>query len=97
MTTTVTKCEACNSDIIDRGAFVEPVCENGDEMNKKIYAIQKAIKKHHYRLDQRKHGGVSENQAFSEICGILGLSWEQGVVTEFLDKHPKLKPFYEST
>jgi len=96
MTTRVTKCTSCNSDIIDRGEFVEPVCENGDAMNKKMYAIEKAIKKHFYRLDQREHGGISESKSFDEICEILGLHWKQGEVTEMLERHPKLKPFYDA-
>ena len=96
MTTVITKCATCNSDIVDRGEFIEPVCPNGDQMNKEMYLITRAIKKHFYRLDQRSHGVVSMDKAFEEICEVLALSWKQGEMTEFLEKHPKLKPFYEA-
>lgn len=84
MTTTIEKCPTC-------GASVTP---NGDELNKKLCAIEKAIKKYYLALDRMEHGGVAEQKAFAEIQAILEMHWERGQMTRFLDEHPKLKPLY---
>ena len=94
MTTTVCKCPTCGGDAVDRSEFYEAVVENGSELSLKIHNIEKAVKKYYLDLDNRKHGGVAQNEAFDEIEKVLGLTWERGEMAEFLDKHPKLKPFY---
>jgi len=94
MTTTVCKCPTCGGDAVDRSEFYEAVVENGNEINLKIHDIEKAVRKYYLDLDNREHGVAAQNKAFHEIENALGMTWEQGKMTEFLDKHPRLKPFY---
>ncbi|WP_027854271.1 hypothetical protein [Marinobacterium litorale] len=94
MTTIVEKCPACSGDAVDRSGHWQSVAPNGDELNRKIYAIEKAVTKYYLALDNREHGGVAENKAFNEIQEILGMSWKRGETAAFLEAHPKLKPLY---
>jgi hypothetical protein len=65
----------CGGDAIDRLEYLESVTPNGEELNKKISAIEKAIKMYYLALDNREHAGIAEHKAFSEIQGILGMRW----------------------
>lgn len=40
--------------------------------------IRQAIRRYYLALDQRKHGGLAQNNAFHEIEDILGMTWVQG-------------------
>lgn len=56
-------------------AEVAPV-ETGHELQ--LDTIREAIKGYYADLDQRKHGGIAQDQAFRKIERILGMHWEQG-------------------
>ena len=92
--TTVEKCPTCGGDAVCRSEFWESVVENSDEKNKQLQRVERAIKKYYLALDNREHGGIATAHAFSEIQSVLGLQWRRGEVSEYLEKHPKLKPFY---
>lgn len=94
MTTKVEKCPTCDADAINRSEFWEAYPDNGKELAEQLVNIRKAIKKYYLALDNREDGRVAENKAFSEIQEILSMNWVQGEVKQFLEDHPKLKPFY---
>lgn len=91
----VEKCPRCNADAINRSEFWEEYPGNGKEVTEQLAKIKRAIKKYYLALDNRQHGGVAQRKAFDEIQQLLGLCWVQGETKTFLEKHPKLKPFYE--
>ena len=92
--TTIEKCPTCGGDAVCRSEFWEAVVENADEQNRQLQRARKAVQKYYLALDNREHGGAAENEAFIEIQRALGLQWKQGEMLAYLDKHPKLKPFY---
>ncbi len=94
MATTIEKCPTCGADAIDRSEFWEACPDNGKELAEQVASIRKAIRKYYLALDNRQHGGVAENKAFSEIQEVLGMTWVHGEVKQFLEDHPKMKPFY---
>ena len=98
MTTIVEKCPACGSDVIDRthgdDGYYEPVCPNGNELNRQMYEVQKAIRKYYLALDNRKNGHVAEVKAFQEIQKVMGMHWKQGAMKSVLERHPKLNAVY---
>ena len=94
MTTTLEKCPTCGADAIDRSEYWEACPDNGRELEEQNGRIKRAIKKYYLALDSHEHGGVAMDKAFREIEEILGMNWKRGEVKAFLEKHPKLKPFY---
>lgn len=96
MTTKIEKCPTCGADAINRSEFWEAAPENGDELQLKIFAIEKAIKKYYLALDRRQHGGVSQNKAFNEIEQALGVYWQQGGMIKEITENPNLAKIYDA-
>jgi len=99
MTTTIEKCPCCNTDAVKRFAgseceYYEAVVENADELRVKLFKVMKAINKYYLALDERKHGGLSENEAFAEIQEAMEMEWERGKILETIKAHPKLRQMY---
>lgn len=95
MTTTIEKCPTCGADAVHRSEWWEAAPDNGQELQLKLHSIKKTIIKYYLALDRREHGGVAQDKAFNEMQQILGMHWEQGKMTQFLEDHPKLKPLYD--
>ena len=96
MTTVIEKCPTCGADAVDRSEFWEAYPDNGRELSEQLSQIEKAVRKYYLALDNREHGGVAQDKCLREIQDILNMSWVQGETKEFLERHPKLKPFYEA-
>jgi hypothetical protein len=99
MTTTIEKCPCCSTDVVRRFAgsedeYYEAVVENADQLQGQMYLVKKAIKKYYLALDERKHGGQAEHNAFEEIQKALGMHWEQGMVLSDVENHPRLRNIY---
>lgn len=62
-----------NDEVTDRRFHDRRVAPTKSEME--ITGIRAAITAYYLLLDARKHGGVAQDQAFTRIENILGMSW----------------------
>lgn len=96
MTTKIEKCPTCSADAVRRFIdYWEAYPDNGQELSQQVHAIRKAVQKYYLALDNQENGDIALVKSFREIQDILEMHWERGETKQFLDKHPKLKPFYE--
>lgn len=95
MTTKVEKCPTCGSDAVDRSDYWEACVPESDQMSQTMHKIEHAIKQYHLDLDNRKHGGQSQDKAFRIICEALGMHWEQGKMKEHLENKPALQKLFD--
>lgn len=93
--TKVGKCPTCGADALDRSEFWEAAPDNGLELEKTVNEVKKIVQNYHLALDRRQHGGVAAGKAIKRLETLLGMYWQQGQMTEYLEKHPKLVPFYD--
>jgi hypothetical protein len=46
------------------------------ELRDQVASVKQAISKYHTALNERKHGGVAQGAAISEIEGLLDMPWK---------------------
>lgn len=95
MSTKAEKCPTCGADAVDRSEFWEAHPSNGAEIAGKLYEIEKTIRRYHLALDRHEHGGIAAANALDKIQDLLGMHWERGVATKWIEDNPRLAKFYQ--